>query len=800
MKFTLDWLKDHLETRAGLDDLCEALNRIGLEVEKVSDPAAGLAGFEVAEILATERHPDADRLQICTVKSGRGERKLVCGASNARAGLKGILANEGAVIPASGAVLGKAKIRGVESRGMMCSPAELELSDDHEGIIELPEGAVVGAPAAQALEQSGYPMDPVVEIAITPNRPDCLGVRGIARDLAAAGMGVLKPDPVEPAKADFESGQRIEVATPACPVFAGRVVRGLENGPSPDWLAARLRAIGQRPINRLVDVTNYISFDRGRPLHVYDVSRLTGTVTARAGRAGEKFTALDGESHEVAEGDCVIADGRTVLGFGGVMGGEASGADDATTEVLVESAWFEPAAVARTGRRHGIDSDARYRFERGVDPGTVVSGLDQAVQMITDLCGGEVSGLIMAGEVPGQRAGIDFAPAQVKSLTGIELAEDEIEAILSRLGFAVARGNETWRVTPPGWRPDVHGAADLVEEVTRIYGLDNVPSVPLAAREGAAKAVLTPEQVRTGLARRTMAGSGLVEAVTWSFISEPLARKFGGRDDLKLANPISSGLSNMRPSLLPGLLQAAGRNAARGLADFGLFEVGQVFTGAAPGAQETVAAGLRHGRARPRDWSGPPAPVDLFAVKADALTLLAAYGVQADTLRVLREAPEWYHPGQSGVLCGDPRAPLARFGMLHPALLKEFDLEAPTAMFEVFPMAVPLPKKKPSRGKPVLPLSAFQSVRRDFAFEVAADVPAEKLLRAARGADGKMISNVALFDAFAGPGALDAGMKSLAIEVTLTPMEATLTDAEIEAVADKIIRAVEKAVGGKLRR
>ena len=804
MKFTLDWLHDHLETDATLDIICDTLNRIGLEVEEVIDPASKLAGFEVAEIVSTEQHPDADRLKICTVKSGQGEQKLVCGAPNARAGLKGILANEGAVIPANGMVLGKAKIRGVESRGMMCSLAELELSEDHDGIIELSENAVIGTPAAEALGNNGFAIDPVIEIAITPNRPDCLGVRGIARDLAAAGLGTLKSDPVQAASSDFESDIKIKVATPDCPVFAGRVIRGLKNGASPDWLSARLQAIGQRRINTLVDITNYISFDRGRPLHVYDVSRLSGTVTARAGQAGEKFMALDEESYEIDENDCVIADDKSVLGFGGVKGGLESGANEATTEVLVESAWFEPIAIANTGRRHGIDSDARYRFERGVDPQSVLPGLDQAVQMITQLCGGEVSSLIQAGDVPDNQQEIAFDPQSVKSLTGIDLTEDNIEDILLRLGFEVTRQKEKWQVKAPTWRPDVHGSADLVEEVTRIYGLDNVPSVPLPSDNDITQAIQTQEQTRIALARRIMAGSGLTEAVTWSFIAEAVALKFGGHPALKLANPISTELSNMRPSLLPGLLQAAGRNVARGLSDFGLFEVGQVFTDAIPGGQETVVAALRYGHVKPRDWSGPAEPLNLFKIKADALTLLTAYGVLTESLQVLRDTPDWYHPGQSGVICRDPRTPLARFGALHPALLKDFDLDGPVMVCEIFPMAIPLPKKKPSRSKPVLSLSPYQAVRRDFAFEVAADLPADKLMTAARGADKKLISNVALFDAFTGSaegaGALGEGMKSLAIEVTLSPMEATLTDAEIEAAADKIIQAVEKATGGKLRR
>ena len=812
MKFTLSWLFDHLDTGAsntsasntsasntsasnsGLDEICDMLNRIGLEVEEVTDPAARLAGFEVAEIVDTEPHPDADKLKICTVRSGSGTQKLVCGAPNARPGLTGILANEGAVIPANGMVLGKAKIRGVESSGMMCSAAELELSDDHDGIIELTGDYEIGTSAARALGLD----DPVIEIAITPNRPDCLGVRGIARDLAAAGLGELKPDRVQAVKAEFDCPVKIELSGDACPAFAGQMVRGVKNGPSPDWLAARLTAIGLRPINALVDISNYISYDRGRPLHVYDAAKLSGTLIARNGKAGEKFTALDEQDYQVTADDCVIADDAQVLGFGGILGGMASGSTQATTDVLVESAWFKPVAIAYSGRRHGIDSDARYRFERGVDPQSVLPGLNLAVQMIVEICGGTASEVALAGTPPAGTKEMGFDPSRVKALTGIELGEKEIADILSRLGFSVDTKKSPWQVTVPSWRPDIDGAADLVEEVTRIFGMDNVPSVPLPRLQAMTPPILTLGQKRVGLARRVFAGRGLVEAVTWSFLPEDIAALFGGDPALKLANPISVELSNMRPGLLPGLLMATGRNIARGFANVGLFEVGQVFPGPGPGEQMMTAAALRRGRLAERNWSGADREVDLYTAKADAEALLLAYGVEATGLQVRREAPDWYHPGRLGMLCRDPRTPLAYFGALHPAICDRLDVDGPVVACEVFPEALPAPKVKPTRAKAVPVLSSLQAVRRDFAFEVDADVAAGDVIRAARGADKKLIVAVHLFDAFSG-GVMAAGRKSLAIEVTLQPIEATLTDEEIEAVSSKIIAAVEKATSGTLR-
>jgi phenylalanyl-tRNA synthetase beta chain len=793
MKFTLAWLHDHLDTQASLDEIVETLTLIGLEVEEVIDPAARLSGFEVAEIIATEPHPDADKLQICTVQSGDGTQKLVCGAPNARPGLRGILAKQGAVIPSNGMVLAKAKIRGVESNGMMCSAAELELSDDHDGIIELADGVEIGASAASALGQT----DPMIEIAITPNRPDCLGVRGIARDLAAAGLGTLKADPVSPPKAEKAETPNIAVSGDVCPVFAGALVSGVRNQASPAWLQQRLRAIGLNPINALVDITNYISYDRGRPLHVYDADKLTGGLEARQARAGESFVALDEETYELSAEDCVIADEAGVLGLAGIMGGLASGSTHDTQNVLVESAWFEPVDIAMSGRRHYIESDARYRFERGVDRASVETGIALATQMISEICGGTVHATKIGGSADVTSRQIDFDPAKVGRLTGLALEEADMQRILEALGFGVARA-KTWNITIPSWRPDIDGQADIVEEVTRIYGLDKLPAAALPLRHDVTRPTLTVAQRRVHLMRRALAGRGLVEAVTWSFIGADDARLFGVADGLELANPISSDLSHMRPSLLPGLLSAAARNVDRGFADLALFEIGHEFLAPEPGQQRQAASGVRRGLAAPRRWQGAPQPVDGFGARADAEAALAACGVDASSLQILPPISPWYHPGRAGILARNPKQPLAAFGEVHPSVLKHFDLAGPVVAFEVWPDMVPVPKKQGKHVRPALDLSNLQPVRRDFAFVVAAKTPASVLVGAARGADKKLISDVRVFDVFQG-GNLGADEKSVALEVTLQPQDATLTDVEIDAVADKITASVEKASGGKLR-
>ena len=805
MKFTLSWLKDHLDTPASLEEITDKLTLIGLEVEALVDPAETFANFEVAEIIATAPHPEADRLQICTVKSSGGEQQLVCGAPNARAGLIGILAQEGAVVPASGMVLGKAKIRGVESRGMMCSGAELGLNDDHDGIIELQAGASIGAPAATALGLD----DPMIEIAITPNRPDCLGVRGIARDLAAAGLGKLKDDITRPINEHKQGGTPIAVTGGSCPVFAGCRIEGVKNGPSPDWLKARLTAIGLKPISALVDITNYISYDRGRPLHVYDADTLTGTVRARPAEAGESLLALDEETYALNTNDCVIADDKGVLGLAGIMGGLASGSRLQTKNVLVESAWFEPVAIALSGRYHNIDSDARYRFERGVDPASVETGLALAVQMIVEICGGTVCAPVTAGAVPDSEKTVRFEPARVHKLTGLEIDQADMQGILTQLGFDVEKADAVWHVRVPSWRPDIDDAthgADIVEEIIRIYGLDEVPATPLPQTPGIVRPSLTLAQRRAGLMRRALAGRGLVEAVTWSFISADQAAAFDVAEGLELANPISSDLSHMRPSLLPGLMVAAQKNADRGARVINLFELGNEFKTATPGAQRFAAAGLRAGLGAVKTWGAAARPVDAYAARADAEAALAACGVATDTLQVLAidaaNVGDRYHPGRSGVLARNPREPMAVFGELHPALLVRLDIDIPMAAFEVWPETVPAPKAPKQAGtdiaRPALEMTNLQMARRDFAFEVESTIAAADIVRAARGADKKLITSVRVFDVFEG-GQLAEGMKSVGLEVSLQPTQATLTDAEIEAVCKKVTAAVVKATGGSLR-
>ncbi len=810
MKFTLSWLKNPLDTNATLDTLVERLTMLGLEVEGVEDPAKKLAVFSVAKVLEAGPHPDADKLQVLKVEAlVEGEVKqlqVVCGAPNARAGMTGIFAPPGATIPVNGMVLKPTKIRGVESNGMMCSERELELSDDHVGIIDLEGDWKVGTPAAEVLGQN----DPVIEIAITPNRPDCLGVYGVARDLAAAGLGRLREGDLSPVPGRFESPIGIELDFPAgeehvCPVFAGRLIRGVKNGPSPEWLQSWLKAVGLRPINALVDITNFISLDRARPLHVYDAAKLTGNIRARLGRKGEQLLALDGKTYDVEPHYCVIADDAKVLGFGGVMGGEESGSTEETVDVFVESAYFDPYRTARTGRDTGIVSDARYRFERGVDPAFVLPGLELATKMILKICGGEPSNIVVAGKVPDTKKEISFDTSRIEKLTGLKLGKAEASNILSALGFGVTDAGGNLAVSVPSWRPDVEGSADLVEEVVRVHGLNEVKSVALPRIHAVAKPVLSPRQRRDRLARRVLAARGMVEAVNWSFISEAEAALFGGGNvipALKLANPISAEMSHMRPSLLAGLIAAAGRNMARGIADVAMFEVGQQFESDEPSGQVLAASGIRRGTARPlgsgRHWQGKAGPVEAMDAKEDAVALLSALGAPIQSFQISADAPSWYHPGRSGVIRLGPKNVIGYFGELHPRILDAMDVAGPIAGFEIFPDAIPEPKRKPTRAKPPLALSDLQPLRRDFAFVVTESVTADQVIRAARGADRKLIADVSLFDLFEG-GALGEGRKSLAIEVTLQPVEKTLTDEEIEVVSKAIVAAVEKATGGTLR-
>ncbi len=809
MKFTLSWLRDHLETTASLDQLTTKLSAIGLEVEGVENPAEALKAFTVARVIEAKKHPNADKLQVAQVEIAPGQPpvEVVCGAPNCRSGMIGVFAPIGTFIPGSGITLEKKPVRGVSSNGMLCSEREMQLSDEHEGIVDLGDKHA-GDIGKRYVDIMGLD-DAVIEVKLTPNRPDCTGVRGIARDLAAAGLGTLRPEPAL-GKVEGSSDCPVDIklefaaeAASACPVFAGRYIKGVKNGASPAWMQKRLKAVGLRPISALVDVTNYISLDRGRPLHVYDADKLYGAIRARTGRRNEAFDALDGKEYVVEEDMCVIADDKGPLGFGGIMGGSRSGCTGATTNVLIECAYFDPLRTAATGRRTGITSDARYRFERGVDPAFVDGGLDLATDMIVRFAGGEPSKRKIAGKPPLKPNVVAFDFARIEKLTGLDVPDADARRILTTLGFAIDGNGSKANVTVPSWRPDVHGSADIVEEVVRIVGLDKVPSTPMPRTQGVARAVLTDRQRRSRRARRVLAGRGLVEAVTWSFIPRPRATMFGGGGDaLELANPISTEMSSMRPGLLPGLLAAAQANRNRGFEDVALFEVGQAYTGIAPEQQLLLASGVRAGRAlmhaQGRHWSGAATQAGVFDVKADVMAVLAALGLDASKLPVTRDAPAWFHPGRSGTLRLGPKVVLAHFGELHPNALKALDVDGSVAGFEIFLSALPAEKKK-GRARPVFAASDLLPVKRDFAFVLESKVAAADVVRAASGADKVLIADVAVFDQFEG-ASLGADKKSLAIEVTLQPKEKTLTDADIEAVSAKVVAEVKRVTGGEIRR
>jgi phenylalanyl-tRNA synthetase beta chain len=788
MKFTLGWLKEHLETEATLDEIIAALTRIGLEVEGVEDPAAKLGAFIIARVLTAERHPQADKLQVLTVDTGAGDPvQVVCGAPNARAGLVGVFGAPGTYVPGSDMTLKIAAIRGVESRGMMCSMRELELSEAHDGIIELAADAPVGAGYANYAGLS----DPVIDVAITPNRQDCMGVRGIARDLAAAGLGTLKPLLVPAIKEAFPSPIEIRTDDPeGCPAFFGRVVRGVSNGASPEWLANRLKAVGQRPISALVDITNYVMLDHGRPLHVYDLAKLAGALVARKARPGEALVALNGKSYALDPEMTVIADDAAVHDIGGIMGGEHSGVTEATTDIVIECAYFDPETIARTGQKLGLTSDARSRFERGVDPAFLGDGLAIATALIVELCGGEASTPIEAGEPPVARRTLKHDPALSMKLAGLFVAPERQRAILTSLGFSV---DAAWTVLTPTWRRDIDGPADLVEEIVRIEGIDNIPSTPLPRAEGVATPTATPAQLIERRARRTAAARGLNEAVTWSFVSEAEAAPFGG-GAWTLANPISEDLKVMRPSLLPGLIAAARRNVDRGAASVRLFEIGRRYLA----DREGMTLGLLlTGDRSPRDWrSGKATRFDAYDAKAEAVALLAAAGAPVDRLQVMEPVSAVYHPGRAGTLRLGPKTVLAEFGELHPATLKAFDLDGPAVAAEIHLDAIPQ-KRNGGHMRAAYAPPALQAVTRDFAFLLPADRPADELLRAVRGADKVAIVDVRLFDVFQGAGVAE-GEKSLAVEVTLQPGEKSFTDAELQGISEKIVAAAAK-LGARLR-
>ncbi|MDB5599179.1 MAG: phenylalanine--tRNA ligase subunit beta [Xanthobacteraceae bacterium] len=803
MKFTLSWLKEHLDTDETLDALADKLTMIGLEVESLKDPGKALAAFTIAKVISAEQHPKADRLRVCMVDTGDGTPvQVVCGAPNARADLVSVFSPPGTYIPGKNITLGIGNIRGVESRGMLCSAAELQLSEDADGIIELPADAPIGKPYAQWASLN----DPMIEINLTPNRSDCTGVHGIARDLAAADMGVFQENTPIPIKGTFPCPVKVTLdfaGTPSlCPAFGLRLIKGVKNGPSPEWMQKRLTAIGLRPINALVDITNYLTFDRARPLHVFDAAKVHGDLTVRRAKAGEQVLALDGKTYTLDETMCVIADQNGVESLAGVMGGEASGCSAETTDVLVESALWDPLNIAQTGRKLGIQTDARYRFERGVDPNFMLPGLDLATQMVLDLCGGTPSEVVLAGKPQAPDTVIEFPLDDLKRLAGLDVSPNDVRRVLVHLGFFVAGPGKSVKVAVPSWRPDVHGKADIVEEVVRIIGLDRVPATPFPPSDTAFKPVLTAIQTRTRRAKRALAARGMMEAVTWSFIGKAQAELFGGgKPELALANPIAADLSDMRPSLLPGLIANAQRNADRGFPDVALFEVGQVFTGDQPQDQFTAASGVRRALAKAtgigRHWTGG-GTVDVFDVKGDALTVLTAAGAPAAALQVVPGGPAWLHPGRSGTIQIGPQNVLGYFGELHPRTLEALDVQGPLVVFEVILERIPDAKAKPTRMKPVLELSPLQPVIRDFAFVVDRKVKAGDVVRAAQNVDRKLITNVGVFDVYEGKG-IDPDKKSIAIAVTLQPRDKTMTDQDIEAVAQKIVAEVSKRTGATLR-
>lgn len=807
MKFTLSWLKEHLDTNASLEEVCERLTAIGLEVEDVDDRAA-YKPFVIAKVVSAEKHPSADRLKVLMVDTGDGKPvQVVCGAPNARAGLVGALARPGTYVPGIDVTLAVGNIRGVESHGMMCSEKELNISDNHDGIIDLPEDAPVG----QTFASFAGLDDPVIEINLTPNRPDCTSVFGIARDLAASGLGTLKQPKTPAFKVEGETPVEVSIDLDderLCPGFALRLVRRVKNGPSPAWMQQRLKAIGLRPINALVDITNYMTFDQGRPMHVFDAAKVKGNLTVRRATEGEEILALDTRTYKLSPNNVIIADDNGVESIGGIMGGEHSGCDENTVDVLIESALWDPINIAKSGRALGIITDARYRFERGVDPEYMMPGLERTTELVLELCGGTAAKARVSGYKGHDRKVVDFPFSEVKRLTGLNVSVAESRQILTGLGFEILSGDEERvQVAVPSWRPDVDGKADLVEEVMRVHGVDNIKPEPLAAKDTVNARILTTLQIRTRVAKRALASRGMLEAVTWSFIPEDQAKLFGGGSPaLKLVNPIAADMSDMRPSLLPGLLTAAQRNADKGYGDVAIFEVSGTYEGDTPEKQRRVAGGIRRGTASlsgsGRLWSnaakGGGKPVDVFDAKADALAVLEACGMPMANVQVEQGGPSWYHPGRSGTIKMGPKVVLGHFGEFHPNTLSALDISGALAGFEVYLDVMPEPKKKATRTKAALELSPFQMVKRDFAFVVEKAVDAGSIIKAATSADRKLIAGVNVFDVFEG-ASLGEGKKSIAIEVLIQPTDKTLTDDDFDALTKKIVGNVEKTTGGVLR-
>ena len=798
MKFTWNWLQDHLETSASLEEILETLPMIGLEVEDFDNPAERLAAFTVAEITSASPHPNADKLQVCSVNTGTEKLQIVCGAPNARAGLKTVLAAAGTYIPGLDITIKKGEIRGETSNGMLCSASELGISEEHDGIMELPSDAVVGMGAAEAAGLN----DPMIEIAITPNRGDCLGVRGVARDLAAAGYGTLKPLDFSDEEGTFDSAIHWSVETKdaaSCPLVTGRMFRGITNGAAPDWMQRRLTAIGQRPIDVLVDITNYVMFDIGRPLHAYDADKIAGDkLVIRNGVAGETLTALNEKTYELDDEMIVIGDENGADDIAGVMGGDRTGVSETTTNMFLEIAIFDPIAVAMTGRKLNLNSDARYRFERGLDSEGPTAFAGYITRLIKKLTGAEASHLVVAGAGVAEIAPIAFSPKNVLSLTGVDVPESRQIEILEILGFTVeTSAGDVWQVTRPTWRPDVHGKADIIEEIIRIHGYEHLPMLSLPRDEMIAKPSVSKLQRRTNYLRRALVARDYVEAVTFSFMKDEDAVLFGGGDEaLRLANPISADLNMMRPTILPNLLQATGRNLRRGSTDLSFFEIGPVFHGVPADQQFPICCGVRQGRARAADWRLQNEAVSVFDAKADLLNALAAIGVSVDNLQISTQAPDYYHPGRSGSLM-QGRTVLGTFGEIHPSIAKHFDVKGACVGFELFFQRVPAPKDK-GPAKPLLALNSLQPLSRDFAFVVDESVSADALMRAVKAGGKPFVSAVSIFDVYAGDK-IEDGKKSLAINVTIQPQKATLVDAEIVEISDKIIAAVGKNCGGVIR-
>lgn len=797
MKFTLNWLKRYLDTDASLEKICEMLTAIGLEVEGVEDKAAMYAPFKVAYVEKAEQHPNADKLKVCMVKTEKGVLQVVCGAPNARTGIKGIFAPEGTYIPGLDVTLKKTKIRDVESNGMLVSEKEMMLSDEHKGIIEVDQKYEVGTPMAEIF----WLNDAVIEINLTPNRPDCAGVLGIARDLAAAGLGKLKPVDDKPVQGTFKSPVDVKIEDPGCPLFLGRYIKGVKNGPSPQWLQDLLKAVGLRSISSLVDITNFMSIDACRPLHVFDADKIKGNLVVKATKKGEKLEALTGKTFETPDGVIGIYDDSGLIDFGGMMGGMSTCIEDKTVNVYVESAYFLPERISRAGRDMQLNSDARYRFERGIDPVFTVAGMEIATKLILEICGGEASEVVQAGAMPKWEREIEYVPAYMQKFIGLDVDSIKQERILQSLGFTLKVG-PVWSITPPSWRGDVMGKSDIAEEITRINGYDKIPSVSVRSTGPVPHSAETPMLSKIRLARNALAARGLSECVTWSFMSKDLTAQFGLNDNQKreamsLKNPISSEIDVMRPSILPNLIQAAARNADLGQDNAALYEVGPVFESVKPEGQRIVAAGVRSGNGA-RSWTDNNSArhVDIYDAKADVIAALEACGAPAGNAQIVREAPDYYHPGRSGALRLGKNI-LAVFGEIHPAVLDEMKIDMPVSAFEIYLDTIPESKKKGTE-KPLLKLEPLQKIERDFAFLVDAGVEVENLRKAAIGADKDMIVASDIFDIYTGKG-VEAGKKSVALSITIQPRGASLTDAQIEALAQRVTDQVQQKTGGVLR-